>query len=119
MRAPGELAEADGSEEVLESGERTGREDVHFAPDVVCNMDPKAAAGMIGLDQFSKTVRRRLSYDYSPSSFMAYCAVEGIDLREYGFGLEAGSKRRMSQVEKVRSMYRPIESVSAKKSSNG
>ncbi len=74
------------TEEVLESGEFTGRRDQHHATTVVCNMDPRRAAEMIGLDRFSRSVRRRLDYAYSPSNFMAYCAVEGIDLREFGFG---------------------------------
>jgi all-trans-retinol 13,14-reductase len=53
---------------------------------VICNMDPKKAAKMIGLDQFSKAVQQRLAYDYSPSNFMAYCVVKDLDLRDYGFG---------------------------------
>jgi all-trans-retinol 13,14-reductase len=53
---------------------------------VVCNMDPQKAARMIGIDKFKKSIRRRLSYDYSPSNFMIYCAVEGLDLAEFGFG---------------------------------
>lgn len=53
---------------------------------VICNIDPKKAAKMIGLEKFSKTVRKKLDYDYSPSNFMAYCAVKDIDLRDYGFG---------------------------------
>lgn len=54
--------------------------------DVVCNMDPKRAAQMIGTDRFRPSIRKRLAYDYSPSNFMVYCAVEGIDLGDYGFG---------------------------------
>jgi phytoene dehydrogenase-like protein len=53
---------------------------------VICNMDPRQAAEMIGFDSFAPPVRKRLAYEYSPSSFVAYCAVEGIDLREHGFG---------------------------------
>jgi all-trans-retinol 13,14-reductase len=56
------------------------------AETVICNMDPKQAAKMIGLEKFSRAVRKRLDYDYSPSNFMAYCVVKGIDLRDYGFG---------------------------------
>jgi all-trans-retinol 13,14-reductase len=74
------------TEEILESGEATGRFEEHRAPAVICNMDPKHAAEMIGLKRFSPAVRRRLAYDYSASNLMAYCAVEGIDLREHGFG---------------------------------
>ena len=53
---------------------------------VVCNLDPKKAAKMIGLEKFSPAVQRRLNYDYSPSNFMAYCVVKDLDLRDYGFG---------------------------------
>jgi phytoene dehydrogenase-like protein len=53
---------------------------------VICNMDPQRAAKMIGLQHFRHTVRKRLAYDYSPSNFMIYCTVEGIDLADYGFG---------------------------------
>ena len=53
---------------------------------IICNIDPKKAAKMIGLDNFSKTIRQKLDYDYSPSNFMAYCVVQDIDLRDYCFG---------------------------------
>jgi all-trans-retinol 13,14-reductase len=56
------------------------------AQTVICNMDPKRAASMIGMDCFSRSIRQKLAYDYSPSNFMIYCTVEGIDLKEYGFG---------------------------------
>ena len=41
---------------------------------------------MIGEEQFSKTVRRKLNYEYSASNYMVYCVVKDIDLRDYGFG---------------------------------
>jgi all-trans-retinol 13,14-reductase len=53
---------------------------------VICNIDPKRAAKMIGEEKFSKTVRRRLNYEYSASNYMAYCVVKDLDLRDYGFG---------------------------------
>ncbi len=53
---------------------------------VICNIDPKKAAKMIGEEKFSKSVRQKLSYDYSPSNYMAYCVVKDLDLRDYGFG---------------------------------
>ena len=71
---------------MLETGESTGRFEEHYARDTICNMDPRRAAEMIGLERFPPALRRRLSYDYSASNFMAYCAVEGIDLRDFGFG---------------------------------
>jgi len=53
---------------------------------VICNIDPKKAAKMIGEEKFSPKVRKKLNYDYSASNFMAYCVVKDIDLRDYGFG---------------------------------
>jgi len=53
---------------------------------VICNIDPQKAAKMIGESQFSKTVCRKLNYEYSASNYMAYCVVKDIDLRDYGFG---------------------------------
>jgi all-trans-retinol 13,14-reductase len=52
----------------------------------ICNIDPKRAATKIGLEKFSKTVRRKLDYEYSASNYMAYCVVKDLDLRKYGFG---------------------------------
>ncbi len=54
--------------------------------EVVCNMDPRKTAELIGFERFSASTRRRLDYDYSPSSFMAYCVVDGLDLEAHGFG---------------------------------
>jgi all-trans-retinol 13,14-reductase len=53
---------------------------------VICNLDPQRAAKMIGIEKFSKTVRRKLDYEYSASNYMAYCVVKDLDLRDYGFG---------------------------------
>lgn len=64
-----------------------GRDTREFSGDrVICNMDPQRAARLIGLEHFSGRLRRQLAYEYSPSNFMAYCAVRDIDLREHGFG---------------------------------
>lgn len=54
--------------------------------DLICNIDPKKTAEMIGFEHFSASVQRKLLYDYSPSNFMAYCVVKDLDLRDYGFG---------------------------------
>jgi len=56
------------------------------AETIICNMDPKKAAQIIGAEKFSQRVRQRLNYDYSPSNYMVYCVVKDIDLRDYGFG---------------------------------
>ncbi len=53
---------------------------------VICNIDPKKAAKMIGEEKFSKTVRRKLNYEYSASNYMVYCVVKDLNLRDYGFG---------------------------------
>jgi all-trans-retinol 13,14-reductase len=60
--------------------------DEFVGDNVICNIDPKKAAKMIGESRFSKTVRRKLDYEYSVSNYMAYCVVKDIDLRDYGFG---------------------------------
>lgn len=53
----------------------------------ICNMDPKAASQMIGLEHFSKDDRKRLDYEYSPSGMVMYLGLKpGFDLRQYGFG---------------------------------
>jgi len=54
--------------------------------DIICNFDPKHTASMIGMDKFSNSIRSKLEYDYSPSNFVAYCVVKGIDLADFGFG---------------------------------
>ena len=58
----------------------------YHGQDIICNFDPKRSASMIGMDKFSRSVRTKLDYDYSPSNFVAYCVVKGIDLRDFGFG---------------------------------
>jgi all-trans-retinol 13,14-reductase len=58
----------------------------YLAESVICNIDPQKAAAMIGIEKFSPALRKKLNYDYSPSNFMAYCVVQGLDLRDYGFG---------------------------------
>lgn len=63
-----------------------GQFDEYHGQDIICNIDPKKAAEMIGFEHFSRTVQRKLMYDYSPSNFMAYCVVKDLDLRDYGFG---------------------------------
>jgi len=71
----------------VEAIDRITHETREFSGDtVICNMDPKKAAKMIGISQFSRTVRRKLNYEYSPSNYMAYCVIKDLDLRDYGFG---------------------------------
>jgi len=52
----------------------------------ICNMDPQKAARMIGENQFSKSIRKKLNFEYSSSNFMAYCVVKDLDMRKFGFG---------------------------------
>jgi phytoene dehydrogenase-like protein len=56
------------------------------ASNYICNMDPQKAANLIGIEKFPPAYRDALSYEYSPSAFIIYCGVNGIDLRDYGFG---------------------------------
>lgn len=69
-----------------EHGVGTGTFEDVWGGEVVCNMDPQAAAALIGHERFRPAVRRRLQYRYAPSSFVAYCGVKDLDLREHGFG---------------------------------
>jgi phytoene dehydrogenase-like protein len=80
---------------LMESGSITGVEARNLRTDesgswsagnVICNMDPKKASEMIGPQHFSRRVRKKLEFEYSPSNFMVYCTVKGINLADYGFG---------------------------------
>jgi all-trans-retinol 13,14-reductase len=71
----------------VEAMDLTTHQTAEFTGDtVICNIDPQRASKMIGLDQFSKKVQKKLDYDYSASNFMAYCVVKDLNLRDYGFG---------------------------------
>jgi len=56
------------------------------AKTVICNMDPKRAADMIGLEKFGNGFKKRLQYTYSPSGVMIYLGLKDVDLKKYGFG---------------------------------
>ncbi len=73
-------------ESVIAENLETGETSHHRAHTVICNMDPRKAAEMIGFNKFSQKIQKQLNYDYSYSNFMAYCVVEGIDLKDFGFG---------------------------------
>ena len=53
---------------------------------VICNMDPQRASHLIGRQRFPADHLQRLSYSYSPSGVVVYLGLQGIDLREHGFG---------------------------------
>ena len=74
------------AEEVDPSGRSTGPTHELRGDQVICGMDPRQAAAMLGPEHFGRGVRKQLDYEYSVSNFMVYCAVDGIDLRDYGFG---------------------------------
>ena len=63
-----------------------GQDYEYSGENIICNMDPKKAADMIGADKLSNSIQKKLNYEYSASNFMAYCAVKDIDLKKYGFG---------------------------------
>lgn len=52
----------------------------------ISNVDPQRTARLAGGEHFGAEVQRRLRYAYSASAFNLFLAVEGIDLREHGFG---------------------------------
>ncbi|MEA5568737.1 phytoene desaturase family protein [Anabaena sp. UHCC 0399] len=66
---------------------RTNHQNYEFTGEnIICNIDPQKAAQMIGIENFSSKILKKLKYEYSPSNYMAYCVVKDIDLRDYGFG---------------------------------
>lgn len=69
-----------------QTGVFEGPKKEYRAKTVICNFDPKEAARMIGEEKFSSKLRRQLSYDYSPSSFVLYGVVKDINLQNFGFG---------------------------------
>ncbi|GIU30478.1 NAD(P)/FAD-dependent oxidoreductase [Shewanella sp. MBTL60-007] len=71
----------------VEATDLTTNETIRYsAKCTICNMDPKKAAHLIGIEKFSLKLRSQLNYDYSASNFMAYCSVKDINLADYGFG---------------------------------
>jgi phytoene dehydrogenase-like protein len=73
-------------EEVDDDGIATGAVHRFEGKEVIANIDPRRVAEMLGPEHFSGKVLKQLGYEYSASNFMAYCVVEGIDLRDHGFG---------------------------------
>lgn len=64
----------------------TGESGEFYGETIISNMDPKKAAQMIGWEKFSRSIQKKLSYEYSYSNFMAYVVVKDLDLEQYGFG---------------------------------
>lgn len=56
------------------------------ADNIVCNMDPQAAAKLIGWDKFPAGQKKKLDYKYTPSAMTIYLGLKDIDLTEHGFG---------------------------------
>jgi phytoene dehydrogenase-like protein len=52
----------------------------------VSNIDPRATVGLAEVNAFPKRFVRQLSDDYSHGVISLYLGLEGIDLRDYGFG---------------------------------
>lgn len=74
------------AEPVDRDGAPAGPRTTFRGRELICNMDPRRAAQLIGLERFASGVQKQLAYDYSVSNFMAYLVVEGLDLRDHGFG---------------------------------
>ena len=53
---------------------------------IICNMDPQAAAKMIGLEKFPAGYAKKLAYEYSGGSMMIYLGLKDIDLLKCGLG---------------------------------
>ena len=56
------------------------------AKNIICNMDPRTAAQLIGMQYFPTKMQKKLNYDYSPSNLIVYGAVKDLDLSQHGFG---------------------------------
>lgn len=52
----------------------------------ICNTDPKRFVESLGHRHFPSSYVKQLDYRYSASSFTVYLGVEGLDLRDHGFG---------------------------------
>lgn len=72
------------SERVQEVHTKDGK--VFKAANYISNMDPQAVSRMIGRDKFPSKYLPSLSYQYTPSSFLIYLGLKGVNLRDYGFG---------------------------------
>ncbi len=69
------------------SGVETSDGKTFSAKKYICNMDPKAAAEMIGLEKFPDAYKKKVDYEYSPSGMVIYLGLKpGFDLKKYGFG---------------------------------
>jgi len=54
---------------------------------VISNLDPRRTAALAGLGEAEARAEGwSLAYEYSPSPFNLYLVLEGVDLREHGFG---------------------------------
>lgn len=67
-------------------GVRSADGRVHRAGAVVSNIDPARTRDLLPAEVLPARYRARLDYPYSASSFTLYLGLEGVDLREYGFG---------------------------------
>jgi len=76
------INEADGRIESVET--HNGKK--FTADTIVCNMDPQAAAKLIGMDKFPEAQKKLLSYEYTPSAMTIYLGLKDIDLTKHGFG---------------------------------
>lgn len=56
------------------------------AKTIVCNMDPKKAAEMIGMEKFPASYQKKLQYKQSGSSVIIYLGLKNIDLKKLGLG---------------------------------
>jgi len=52
----------------------------------VSNVDPKQTAVLLGRKRLPDDWARRLRYEYSSGNLTLYLGVEGLDLRQHGFG---------------------------------
>jgi all-trans-retinol 13,14-reductase len=68
------------------AGVRTADGTLHTARRYVSNVDPRQTLSLAGAENFPTDYRGQLDYAYSSGTVTLYLGLEGIDLREHGFG---------------------------------
>ncbi|MBI4040936.1 MAG: NAD(P)/FAD-dependent oxidoreductase [Deltaproteobacteria bacterium] len=56
------------------------------APVIICNMDPQKFVKMMDQNDLPTSFSKRVDYDYSVSALTLFLGVQGLNLRDYGFG---------------------------------
>lgn len=68
------------------SGVRTADGTLHTARRYVSNVDPRRTLSLAGEENFPSDYRALLEYPYSSGTVTLFLGLQGIDLRDHGFG---------------------------------